>query len=244
VIRTRHDSIVLSPNLSHKQLPHSYYPQQQQQQPVHQHNQQHVMTTKMVKLKKSHSMMDKNMLTLQNCQQMNNVDNNKMYQDHGFVQATEQFYRDYYLMQLQQYSPRHHQPPPPPPPTQPLSPHHGQFFYDHRSESVKTPTSPQHYHFQASPTMIHYQPTTNMMMPKDSPTKLNQYQVQTQQGLGGYWMTTENNERIWCAVDNRFASLDRKSQQIKPTLQNGRTMSSPVSDIFIEFKRWAGFKAQ
>lgn len=24
---------------------------------------------------------------------------------------------------------------------------------------------------------------------------------QQQQGLGGYWVTTENNERIWCTVD-------------------------------------------
>ncbi|XP_053676485.1 myb-like protein Q [Anopheles nili] len=32
-------------------------------------------------------------------------------------------------------------------------------------------------------------------------------------GLGGYWMTLESGEKIWCPVDNRqFSSLDRKSQ--------------------------------
>lgn len=25
------------------------------------------------------------------------------------------------------------------------------------------------------------------------------------QGLGGYWTTSENNERVWCSIDNRFA---------------------------------------
>uniref|UniRef100_A0A182PAN5 Cytohesin Ubiquitin Protein Inducing domain-containing protein n=1 Tax=Anopheles epiroticus TaxID=199890 RepID=A0A182PAN5_9DIPT len=32
-------------------------------------------------------------------------------------------------------------------------------------------------------------------------------------GLGGYWMTLENGEKVWCSVDNRqFSSLDRKQQ--------------------------------
>ncbi|XP_053694750.1 putative uncharacterized protein DDB_G0271606 [Sabethes cyaneus] len=29
-------------------------------------------------------------------------------------------------------------------------------------------------------------------------------------GLGGYWMMLDTGEKVWCAVDNRFASLDRK----------------------------------
>lgn len=29
-------------------------------------------------------------------------------------------------------------------------------------------------------------------------------------GLGGYWMLLETGEKVWCAVDNRFSSLDRK----------------------------------
>lgn len=28
-------------------------------------------------------------------------------------------------------------------------------------------------------------------------------------GLGGYWTTTENNEKVWCPVDNIYSSLDR-----------------------------------
>ncbi|XP_053665490.1 AT-rich interactive domain-containing protein 1B [Anopheles marshallii] len=32
-------------------------------------------------------------------------------------------------------------------------------------------------------------------------------------GLGGYWMTLENGEKVWCSVDSRqFSSLDRKQQ--------------------------------
>lgn len=30
-------------------------------------------------------------------------------------------------------------------------------------------------------------------------------------GLGGYWMMLETGEKVWCAVDARFSSLDRKS---------------------------------
>lgn len=29
------------------------------------------------------------------------------------------------------------------------------------------------------------------------------------QGLGGYWTTSENNERIWCSIDNRSVEIHR-----------------------------------
>ncbi|XP_058825648.1 TPR-containing protein DDB_G0280363 [Topomyia yanbarensis] len=35
-------------------------------------------------------------------------------------------------------------------------------------------------------------------------------QQETSAGLGGYWMMLETGEKVWCSVDNRFASLDRK----------------------------------
>lgn len=47
-------------------------------------------------------------------------------------------------------------------------------------------------------------------------SKLKQSQYQNG-GLGGYWYT-ENNERIWCTMDNRFSSLDRKTNQIVKTV--------------------------
>ncbi|XP_062547982.1 putative uncharacterized protein DDB_G0268364 isoform X3 [Armigeres subalbatus] len=38
----------------------------------------------------------------------------------------------------------------------------------------------------------------------------DQQQDSTAAGLGGYWMLLETGEKVWCAVDNRFSSLDRK----------------------------------
>lgn len=50
-----------------------------------------------------------------------------------------------------------------------------------------------------------------------------QPQRQVQQGLGGYWVLNENNEKIWCQTnDEKFSSLDRKSQ-----IQKLKSTSSP-----------------
>uniref|UniRef100_A0A182JZJ8 DUF3338 domain-containing protein n=1 Tax=Anopheles christyi TaxID=43041 RepID=A0A182JZJ8_9DIPT len=58
-------------------------------------------------------------------------------------------------------------------------------------------------------------------------------------GLGGYWMTLENGEKVWCSVDNRqFSSLDRKQQcggsmklSRTSTKLNGNKPSGPFSAI-------------
>lgn len=42
--------------------------------------------------------------------------------------------------------------------------------------------------------------TTATKSPRNSPQH---------RGLGGYWTTTENNEKVWCPVDNIYSSLDR-----------------------------------
>lgn len=33
------------------------------------------------------------------------------------------------------------------------------------------------------------------------------------QGLGGYWITLDNNERIWCSLDNRYAHFEGSSSR-------------------------------
>ncbi|XP_058452238.1 alpha-protein kinase 1 [Malaya genurostris] len=43
-----------------------------------------------------------------------------------------------------------------------------------------------------------------------SPGSSFENQQETNTGLGGYWMMLETGEKVWCSVDNRFASLDRK----------------------------------
>lgn len=40
-----------------------------------------------------------------------------------------------------------------------------------------------------------------------------QHQQVVQMGLGGYWISAENNERVWCTLDSRYSSLDRKNYQ-------------------------------
>ncbi|EDS43787.1 conserved hypothetical protein [Culex quinquefasciatus] len=45
------------------------------------------------------------------------------------------------------------------------------------------------------------------------PPNSNSYDSQqemTTSGLGGYWMMLETGEKVWCSVDSRFSSLDRK----------------------------------
>lgn len=45
------------------------------------------------------------------------------------------------------------------------------------------------------------------------PQNSNSYDSQqemTTSGLGGYWMMLETGEKVWCSVDSRFSSLDRK----------------------------------
>ncbi|XP_031626771.1 hybrid signal transduction histidine kinase M [Contarinia nasturtii] len=66
-------------------------------------------------------------------------------------------------------------------------------------------------------------------------TERNQFQtkdvnvVTKSQGLGGYWTTNENNERVWLSVDNRYSSLDRKSQKNKMKKQQvARTVNQPT----------------
>ncbi|XP_055634543.1 putative uncharacterized protein DDB_G0271606 isoform X2 [Toxorhynchites rutilus septentrionalis] len=73
------------------------------------------------------------------------------------------------------------QQPPPPPPP----PSH-----------VPTSFHEQHYYpnTQASGSNSSYEPQQDMTA-----------------GLGGYWMMLETGEKVWCAVDARFSSLDRKS---------------------------------
>uniref|UniRef100_A0A182RG39 DUF3338 domain-containing protein n=1 Tax=Anopheles funestus TaxID=62324 RepID=A0A182RG39_ANOFN len=49
-------------------------------------------------------------------------------------------------------------------------------------------------------------------------------------GLGGYWMTLENGEKIWCSVDNRqFSSLDRKQQSASGSTGGGSMKLSRTS---------------
>ncbi|XP_050076842.1 DNA N6-methyl adenine demethylase-like [Anopheles maculipalpis] len=49
-------------------------------------------------------------------------------------------------------------------------------------------------------------------------------------GLGGYWMTLENGEKMWCSVDSRqFSSLDRKQQQTASGANGGSMKLSRTS---------------
>lgn len=45
-------------------------------------------------------------------------------------------------------------------------------------------------------------PSSSATLPTDS-TATNT-DAPKPQGLGGYWTTSENNERIWCSIDNRY----------------------------------------
>ncbi|XP_037051114.1 dual specificity protein kinase splA isoform X1 [Bradysia coprophila] len=69
-----------------------------------------------------------------------------------------------------------------------------------------------------------------------SPPITSKGTLMVHQGLGGYWMTLDNNERVWCSVD-RFASLDRKGQSLKlrkqapVTLQKQPTISTSLGNI-------------
>lgn len=43
----------------------------------------------------------------------------------------------------------------------------------------------------------------------DNETQLDNEIVPQSQGLGGYWMTLENNERVWCTLDNKYVFFYR-----------------------------------
>lgn len=45
-------------------------------------------------------------------------------------------------------------------------------------------------------------------IPPNSSTYDSQHEITS--GLGGYWMMLETGEKVWCSVDSRFSSLDRK----------------------------------
>ncbi|KFB39112.1 AGAP008413-PA-like protein [Anopheles sinensis] len=50
-------------------------------------------------------------------------------------------------------------------------------------------------------------------------------------GLGGYWMTLESGEKVWCSVDSRqFSSLDRKQQGVQGGSMKLSRTSTKLSD--------------
>jgi hypothetical protein len=69
---------------------------------------------------------------------------------------------------------------------------------------------------------IRYHRTSNVEHVRQLPQIQPQRNIQ-QQGLGGYWALDENNEKVWCQTnDEKFSSLDRKSQ-----IQKLKSTSSP-----------------
>ncbi|XP_021702796.1 dendritic arbor reduction protein 1 isoform X2 [Aedes aegypti] len=58
----------------------------------------------------------------------------------------------------------------------------------------------------------------------------DQQQEGASAGLGGYWMLLETGEKVWCAVDNRFASLDRKQGGGSMKLSRSKQQRHPSED--------------
>lgn len=95
-------------------------------------------------------------------------------------------------------------------------------------------------------------PSSSATLPSESTTTNTETydHLPKHQGLGGYWTTSENNERIWCSIDNRwveihflslilvwlthhfvvdsYSSLDRKSQKNKIKKAIGRNTNQPI----------------
>lgn len=98
-------------------------------------------------------------------------------------------------------------------------------------------------------------PSSAILPSEATPSNADAYGQLPKQGLGGYWTTSENNERVWCSIDNRsvyrkelyfvseqyilphlivcclhcsYSSLDRKSQKNKVKKTVGRNTNQPI----------------
>lgn len=60
-------------------------------------------------------------------------------------------------------------------------------------------------------------PSSSATLPSESTTTNTESydHLPKHQGLGGYWTTSENNERIWCSIDNRLVGIHFLSSSIR-----------------------------
>lgn len=88
-----------------------------------------------------------------------------------------------------------------------------------RAETIHiTPTQKDYYYDSGQPPLI----VRNSPIYKSQNSNIQQIvsPVMNQGGLGGYWLTSENNERLWCRTDYRVASLDRKGNYVSNNIPN------------------------
>lgn len=102
-----------------------------------------------------------------------------------------------------QQPPQYHQPPPPPQPHQTEM----QQFLDYNvatlqhAKSVKKMEQQQH---QNQPEQYYEGKENHPQDEYEAAAGTSMRMIQQQAGLGGYWMTLDNNERVWCSVDTRY----------------------------------------